>query len=236
MKKPAGAALAPADYVTRVQAALTPLADAGRAQQMRAYLREQFPFLGLQSPVRRAAVAGLGAVHFDAAGALQAASLLWQLPEREYRYTAVDLLARHARGLTLQHIPELLSLAQCEPWWETVDGLAGVVGEVLLAGRKTKPDAQALMDEALQHASLWVRRIAMIHQLGWRLQTDTTRLYGYALALGQEEDFFIRKAIGWALRDYARWDPKGVTQFVARHGAALSALTVREATRRLNAL
>jgi len=201
---------------------------------MQAYLRGQFPFLGLPSPVRRAALAGLGKTRLDAAGALQAARLLWQLPEREYRYTAVDLLARHARSLTLHHVPELLSLAQREPWWETVDGLAGVVGEVLLAGRRTEPDAQALMDEALQHASLWVRRIAMIHQLGWRLQTDTTRLYGYALALGKEEDFFIRKAIGWALRDYARWNPEGVAQFVARHGAALSALTAREATRRLN--
>lgn len=221
----------PADYVALVQAALAALADADRARQMRAYLRDQFAFLGLPTPVRRAAVADLGKVRFDATGVLQAAHLLWQLPQREYRYAAIDLLARHAKVLALQHVPALLALAQREPWWETVDGLAGVVGDLLLLGRQADPQAQRLMDAALQHESLWLRRIAMIHQLGWRLQTDTGRLYGYALALAPEQDFFIRKAIGWALRDYAKWAPDSVARFVAQNEGRFSALTVREATR-----
>lgn len=233
MKAAASPSPAPAAWVAQVQAALAPRADAGKAREMRAYLREQFAFLGIPAPARRAAVAALGRVGFDAAGALRAPELLWRLPEREYRYTAVDLLARHASALGPHHVPRLLRLAQREPWWETVDGLAGVVGEVLLAARAESAEAQQLMDAALPHKSLWVRRIAMLHQLGWRLQTDTERLYRYALALAPEEDFFIRKAIGWALRDYARWAPDSVGRFLAQHADRLAPLTLREAGRHL---
>lgn len=225
--------MTPAGYVAQVQAALAPLADAGKAREMRAYMREQFDFLGVQTPARRAALAALGRMHLEASGALQAAEQLWRLPLREYRYAAVDLLARHAKVLTPEHVPRLLRLAQREAWWDTVDGLAGVVGDVLLAARPAQPEVQQLMDEALYHKSLWVRRIAMIHQLGWRLQTDSGRLFAYALALAHEDDFFIRKATGWALRDYARWNPQGVEHFVAQHRHQLSALTVREAIRSL---
>ena len=73
----------------------------------------------------------------------------------------------------------------------------------------------------------------MIHQLGWRLDTDTDRLFGYAETLAPESDFFIRKAIGWALRDYARWNPQAVREFVATMGSRLSPLSAREATRRI---
>jgi 3-methyladenine DNA glycosylase AlkD len=89
------------------------------------------------------------------------------------------------------------------------------------------------MDAALKHEDKWVRRIAMLHQLGWRGETDTTRLFEYALALAPETDFFIRKAIGWALRDYARHDPQVVSKFLALNRNSLSALTVREAAKHL---
>ena len=78
---------------------------------------------------------------------------------------------------------------------------------------------------------LWVRRIAMLHQLGWKQHTDVQRLLAYALALGHEDEFFIRKAIGWALRDLARTQPETVRQFVLASASGLSALTVREATK-----
>ncbi len=89
------------------------------------------------------------------------------------------------------------------------------------------------MDAALRHECLWVRRIAMIHQLGWRLETDSARLFGYAETLAPEGGFFIRKAIGWALRDYARWNPQAVRDFVAAMGERLAPLSVREAMRRI---
>jgi 3-methyladenine DNA glycosylase AlkD len=220
-------------YLAQVRQALEPLADAQAARQMRAYMRDQFPFLGLSAPLRRQAVAALGRPAFGAEALLQAAEALWSLPQREYRYTAVDLLARHARQLELSCVPALLALALREPWWDTVDGLAGVVGDVLRQARRTQPHAQGLMDEALHAPSFWTRRIALLHQLGWRLETDSERLFRYAATLAPEEAFFIRKAIGWALRDYARWNPQAVRGFVAEHRSRLSALSVSEAMKHL---
>ncbi len=223
----------PEQLATQIQHTLAALADPARAAAMRAYLRGQFPFLGIPTPARRAALKPLLKVDFDQKRLLTAADQLWRLPEREYRYAAIDLLARHVGRLDSGAVAPLLALAQREPWWETVDGLAGIVGDVVHAARRNDPAAQITMDAGLRHDCLWVRRIAMIHQLGWRLDTDTTRLFGYAEALAPEEDFFIRKAIGWALRDYARWNPQAVRDFVAAMGERLSPLSAREATRRI---
>jgi 3-methyladenine DNA glycosylase AlkD len=224
----------PEQLAAQIQHTLAALADPARAEDMRVYLRNQFPFLGIQTPARRAALKPLLEVDFDQKRLLTAADQLWRLPEREYRYAAIDLLARHVGRLDLSAVAPLLALAQREPWWETVDGLAGIVGDVVRAGRHSDPDAQVTMDAALRQDCLWVRRIAMIHQLGWRLETDTIRLFGYAEALAPEGDFFIRKAIGWALRDYARWQPQAVRNFVAALGGRLSPLSAREATRRIS--
>jgi 3-methyladenine DNA glycosylase AlkD len=89
------------------------------------------------------------------------------------------------------------------------------------------------MDACLVHPHLWVRRVAMLHQLGWREQTDPERLLRYALTLAPEKDFFIRKAIGWALRDHARTQPDAVRDFLASHADQLSGLTRREAGKHL---
>jgi 3-methyladenine DNA glycosylase AlkD len=89
------------------------------------------------------------------------------------------------------------------------------------------------MDRWLSHSNLWVRRVAMLHQLGWKAQTDEARLLRYALALAPETDFFIRKAIGWALRDHARTRPEAVRAFLLQHAQRLSGLTRREAGKHL---
>ena len=227
------AATTPEQLAGQIRDALAVLADPARAVPMRAYMRDRFPFLGIQTPVRRAVLRPLLKVNFDQKLLLTTAALLYDLPEREFRYAASDLLARHVGRLDVNAVGPLLALVQRDPWWDTVDDLAGIVGDVVHAARRNDPDVQAMMDAALRHESLWVRRIAMIHQLGWRLETDTARLFGYAATLAPEGDFFIRKAIGWALRDYARWNPQAVRDFVAEMGGRLSPLSAREATRRM---
>lgn len=224
----------PAQFVQKVVQALVPLADDERAVPMRAYLLDQFAFLGLPAPVRRQAVRSIGRVIWSSSeDLLTAAEQLWQQPEREYRYTAVDLLRQHSHRLGVGDLPALQSLLLREPWWETVDGLSAVVAEVLHAAVQQQPRAAQTMDAWLQHPSHWVRRSAMLHQLGWRLDTDTARLFGNALQLADEKEFFIRKAIGWALRDYARWNPQAVTDFLVEHRDRLSVLSVREAAKHL---
>ena len=226
--------MTPKQFALAVQRAFTPLADSSRAGQMKAYLLDQFEFMGLPAPVRRAAVKGIGQVPWQSSDDLLAvAELLWQKPQREYRYTAVDLLRRHRDQLSVNDLPALQALLLRESWWETVDGLSAVIAEVMHAAVHQKPNAAVAMDVWLKHPSHWVRRSAMLYQLGWRLDTDTTRLFGYAQQLADEKEFFIRKAIGWALRDYARWNPQAVTEFLVQHRATLSGLTVREASKHL---
>ena len=227
--------LAPQQFVLAVQRALTPLVDQAKAEAMKAYLLNQFEFLGLPAPVRREAVKGIGKVQWQSVDDLLTdAELLWQKPQREYRYTAVDLLRKHSAMLSVNDLPALQALLLRDPWWETVDGLSAVIAEVMHAAAQQQPNVAAAMDVWLKHPSHWVRRSAMLHQLGWRLDTDTTRLFGYAQALADEKEFFIRKAIGWALRDYARWNPQAVTEFLVQHRTRLSGLTVREAAKHLN--
>jgi 3-methyladenine DNA glycosylase AlkD len=226
--------MTPQQFVHAVELALMPLADETKAQGMKAYLLNQFEFLGLAAPVRRAAVKEIGKVTWQSAeDVLAAADLLWQKPQREYRYTAVDLLRQHSAQLGVNDLPALQALLLQDAWWDTVDGLRAVIADVMHVAVKQHPNAAKVMDVWLKHPSHWVRRSAMLHQLGWRLDTDTTRLFSYAKQLADEKEFFIRKAIGWALRDFARWNPQAVTDFLVEHRAQLSGLTLREAAKHL---
>ncbi|HEX5357738.1 MAG TPA: DNA alkylation repair protein [Aquabacterium sp.] len=233
MPPPAGSPPSAKALTAAFQAALAPLADVERAAPMRAYMRDQFDFLGIPTPARRHATAAWIKQKLPASTLIATAQSLWRLPQREYQYAAADLLARQWATLSLDDIPTLLALVQQKSWWDTVDPLAGVVGDILRAHLPDGNDPQVLMDAALNHDNLWVRRVAMLHQLGWRSDTDTARLWRYALQLAPEADFFIRKAIGWALRDYARHAPDAVRAFLNQHRPALSALTLREAGKHL---
>ena len=234
-RKPAqfsGAAMPSA--ATLLGTRLRGLANPRAAASMRAYLRDQFVFLGLPAPVRRAAVRDLILSHPGEAQALiETAGALWDQPERELRYTAVDLLRHHHKALDASHLETLQAWMLRDAWWETVDSLTAVIGKIVLGDRKHGGDAQGLMDRWLEHSDFWVRRAAMLHQLGWRRDTDLDRLRRYALQLAPEREFFIRKAIGWALRDYARHDPTWVATFVRKHARVLSPLAQREACRHL---
>lgn len=209
-------------------AALTPLADAARAPAMRAYMRDQFDFLGIATPERRAAIKPIARElrHATPAELIALAQELWAQPEREYQYAALDILAANWKQLSTGELPELMALVQQKSWWDSVDGLAAIIGDIL----RGEHDG---MDEALAHNDFWVRRIALLHQLGWRERTDQERLFRYARACAHEREFFIQKAVGWALRDYARHAPDAVRAFLAGPGTSLAALSRREAAKHL---
>jgi len=225
--------LAPNARLQALQHALRAAADPANAIPMRAYMLNQFAFLGIRATPRRDAVKQWVRGPFTQEELLWLACALWDLPEREFHYTAVDLLARHHKKLTVEALPGIVALVQRNAWWDSVDGLAGVAGDILLAARSTQPTIQTIADTWLVHENLWVRRLAMLHQLGWKERTDAARLMRYALALGEEKDFFIRKAIGWALRDYARTAPDAVQTFLKENVGRLSGLTLREAGKHL---
>ena len=219
-----------AEFHRAVRAALRPLKNAERAAGMRAYMRDQFEYLGVSTPDHRAAVARL-IKGFSPAGREElrmAAEGLWQMREREYQYVAIGLLGRHQTVLILDDLPWLLDLVQRKSWWDTVDSLVKVIGPVV---RRAGIKGRRAMDAVVKHENFWVRRIAMLHQLGLRDEVDTDRLFRYAELLAAEKEFFIRKAIGWALRDYAWHDWRAIEKFLKSAHGRFSGLTVREASK-----
>lgn len=158
--------------VHQYQQAFEPLRNPVRAEAMRAYLRGQFTFLGLPAPVRRAAVRPLISKERTKTQLLDTVFTLWTLAPREYRYAAIDLLSRWQRLLEASDIPRLIALANRDPWWETVDGLSAVISDILLADQKKGRFALGHMLDALVAESMWTRRIAMTHQIGWRQYTN----------------------------------------------------------------
>ena len=216
----------------RLVATYRAAAEPGRAVAMRAYMRDQFPFLGLPAPRQRTLArevrAGLPA---PAEADLRAVALgCWALPEREFQYFACGWLRRHIRVCSPGFLDTARQLIVTKSWWDTVDTLAAhVVGPLVTR----HPELVSTMDAWAVEDNLWLARTALLHQLGRREQTDAARLFRYCLAQAGHRDFFIRKAIGWALRDYAKTAPEPVRTFVRTHSARLAALSVREATRNL---
>jgi 3-methyladenine DNA glycosylase AlkD len=160
---------------------------------------------------------------------LAAAGELWALPEREYQYVAVDLLRRQNKQLTADDLPALEALVQAKSWWDTVDGLAVTIGSIVTR----EPQLLGRMDALIGAPDFWLRRIALLHQLDGKENTDEARLFAYCLRCADEREFFIRKAIGWALRQYARTNPAAVRQFLDTHREKLSGLSFREAAKHL---
>ncbi len=218
-------------FQENIHSAMLAIANDAAAIAMRAYQRDQFEFLGVAAPARRVATMPfIKALQPSSAEVLIAeVQGLWNLPQREFQYIAVDLLARHVKILTGADIEALLGLAQQKSWWDTVDGLVKVIGAIAKADKAQ----QSQMDAALLHPDFWIRRIAMLHQLGWKGETDLIRLQNYAKQLAPESEFFIRKAIGWALREYAWHDPAAIRVFLAEMGDQLSPLSRREAAKHL---
>jgi 3-methyladenine DNA glycosylase AlkD len=218
----------------RLTAVYGAAADPGRAPAMRAYMKDVAPFLGLATPVRRAlsrtVLAGTPRPAESDCAAI--ALRCWQLPEREYHYFAVDYLRRHVGRCSSAFLPVTRHLLTTVPWWDTVDLLAAhVVGALVAADR----DLTADMDAWIEEDDLWLARAALLHQLRYRERTDTTRLFGYCLRQAGHEDFFVRKAIGWCLREYAKTDPDAVRAFLAREGHRFAPLSVREALKNVAA-
>ena len=215
------------DFSRQVRAVLTPLAEPQKASGMAAYMKNHFVFLGLQTPVRRAAVKPLLA---GFSGDLaQVARELWQEPEREFQYVGCDLLRQRGLELGGAGLGLIEELAARKSWWDSVDSLAVVAGELAAA----YPALCERLDELIGSDNFWLRRLSLLHQLNYKEKTDQARLFAACLRLAAEKEFFIRKAIGWALRQYARVNPQAVRDFVRVNSAALSPLSRREALKHL---
>jgi len=202
--------------------------DPEKARQMAAYMRDQFPFLGVPTPVRRA----LTGEFLRTAGKQVDWSFVrrcWEQPEREFQYVGVDYLNRRRGTLGAADVPNVRELIVTKSWWDTVDGLDMVVGDIALR----HPDVAGTLLAWSRDDNIWLRRVAIDHQLQRKSRTDTGLLETILVNnLGQGE-FFIQKAIGWSLRDFSKTDPEWVRGFLARYRDRLAPLSVREASKYL---
>lgn len=223
--------------VDQMRAALVAVADPAKAAPMQAYMKSPMPNLGVQKPARVAALRPVLRAHVlpDRRTWEDTVRLLWDDADyREERYAATDL-ARHrqyAAWATEAHSFELFDhLITTGAWWDHADEVAiKLVGPLLRA--HPEPIAERIRRWA-RDPDRWRRRASVICQIGLRDGTDTGLLAECILANADDPDFFLRKGIGWALREHAKTDPTWVRTFTSAHRARLSPLSLREATRNL---
>ncbi len=207
-------------------------ADPDRATPMANYMKDHFTFFGIATPARRAIQREvLGRWRPSEPELIAFADAAWARPERELQYAACDLLARNASRCSAALLDELERWIVRKSWWDSVDALAHAVGDLV----RTHPDLAAVTDRWIDAEDFWLARVAILHQLRYKAATDTDRLFGYCTRRARDSEFFIRKAIGWALREYAKTDPDAVVAYVTAHEAELSPLSRREALRRIPA-
>ena len=206
-------------------------ANAANAAPMKAYMKHLFEYHGLKSPDRRT----LQTAYIKEKGLPPMDELetiimeLWALPEREYHYFALDILLKMVKKLNLSHLPMMEKLVLEKSWWDTVDTLASnLIGPMLLGHPKEIAAANKRWNKS---GNMWLQRTGIIFQLNYKDKTDTDLLYANILTHADSKEFFLRKAIGWALRQYARTDAAAVKQFVEAN--ELSPLSVREAMKHI---
>jgi 3-methyladenine DNA glycosylase AlkD len=215
-------------WVLQVEASFRALANPTQAAPMSAYMKGIAPFLGIAKPPRAAAQKELGFPPVD--DAIEACRLLYALPEREFHYVATGILRKYGPQLPPEALEEVKWFVQTHSWWDTVDELTKSVGGIL----RTHTSLEPKLDDWVRNSDFWVQRAAILHQLGFGVRTDVERLFRLCLVQASNKEFFVRKAIGWALRDYAWTDPNAVRTFVEAHRSDFSPLTVREALKNVD--
>lgn len=222
-------------FVAAVDAALRAEADPERADHERAYLKSDLDFLGVSVPTVRAVVLReLAAVDPGRTGddVLAAADALWAAPVHERRLAAVELLARDAARLAPGALVPIERFLREARTWALVDPLAIRVAGRLVARH---PELGATLDRWADDPDLWLRRAALLSLLGPLRagEGDVERFTRYADGMLGDQEFFVRKAIGWVLRDTGRRRPELVEAWVRPRLARLSGVTFREALKPL---
>lgn len=218
-------------YLVPLHVAFKQHANAANAKAMSAYMKGHFPFFGIKTPLRRELLKEHIAIHgkplLEELPSITRSA--FSLPEREMHQVALDLMMKAAKKMGPHDLPLVEDLITTKSWWDTVDALAvNVVGVIL----KRYPKEINTWNAHWMHSNdLWLNRTALLFQLKWKEEIDEKLMFANIDSLATHPDFFIRKAIGWVLREYSSTAPDSVRAFVSSR--SLSPLSVREALSKL---
>lgn len=209
---------------TTIFEALSEYKNEAKAKQMSLYLHNQFEFLGLQSPLRKeisrpflSEAKKATAINWDFV------FRCWECPYRELQYVALDYLKLRQSNLSPSDIPSIKRLILTKSWWDTIDSLDRIALK--------NPEVNELLIAWSIDPNKWLRRIAINHQLLRKTKTNTELLEKVLVNNLEQKEFFINKAIGWALRDYSKTNPQWVRYFVKKYELRMAKLSLKEATK-----
>ena len=214
------------DLLGELEAAKNP----EKARPMEAYMRHQFSFLGIAGPERNV----LYKKYFPSAKKTKVidwdfVDTCWEKEPREYQYVAANYLKAMQSYLTKDDLPKLERLVITKSWWDTVDILDRVVGSLVY----DKPELREIILQWSLSDNIWLRRVAIDHQLLRKEKTDIRLMEKILLNSLDQTEFFINKAIGWALRDYSKTNPDWVASFIEKNKERMAELSIKEASKYL---
>ncbi len=218
-------------YAAALQTLLEQNADPTQAGPMKKYMRDQFEYLGIKSPqlkeLLKQFIAANGLPPIKDLDAILRE--LWALPEREFQYAATGFLGRSEKQLPASFIKTIEFLLVTKSWWDTVDTISG--GTLGIHFKRFPEVRQKYLAKWRISDNFWLRRATILFQLNYKTETDFDLLCEIICENLDSKEFFINKAIGWSLRQYARTDPKAVQKFVK--STPLHPLSQREAMKHL---
>ncbi|AIS60641.1 DNA alkylation repair protein [Listeria ivanovii] len=199
------------------------------AKPMEVYMKNQFTFLGIRAGERKKLLATFLKEQGEPVDLLRLVKILFQEAEREFQYVAIDLLSRYGKKQASEAISVYEELVVHKSWWDTVDGLAGtVISNHFATYPELIPSYNA---KWIDGNNIWLARTAILFQLKYKEKTDAELLFSNCEKWLDSKEFFIQKAIGWALRQYAKESPEEVRHFVKNH--SLAPLSKREALKHI---
>lgn len=203
-------------------------ADNEKAKHMSRYMRDKFSFLGIGSPERKEIINPyLKEVKKTKCIDWGFVDCCWKKPYREAQYLAIEYLARMKDFLFVEDIQKIKALLINKSWWDTVDGLHRVIGDLALK----YPEVDKTMIKWSLDENFWLRRVAINHQMHRKEKMKEELLEEIIINNLEQDEFFINKAIGWALRDYSKTNPEWVIEFIDKHRDKLSKLSITEASK-----
>ena len=198
-----------------------------KAIEMSAYMKNQFAFLGISASQRKEIenkiFKSVAKENID----FKFTDKCYKNKYREFQYTAIDYLNFKKEYLNISHIEILKNYILTKSWWDTIDHLDKIVGDIALRDERVN---EILLNWSLDE-NIWLRRVAIDHQILRKEKTNAELLEKIIINNFNQKEFFINKAIGWSLRDYSKTNPKWVRDFIKRHKNSMNNLSIREASK-----